>query len=766
MPPSILKPSSSRHSPTISPSPLRASFSVPAPLEDDQGPPPDTDPFAFVTLLTSDSYLAGALTTIRSLLDIEGIHPRNPFQTVCIVTPNTVGQDAIKALHKTFDQVIGVEEITTQSWGNLDLLGRQDLSATLTKLHLFRLTQFKKAIFLDADTLVLRPLSHLFSLEAAFSAAPDSGWPDAFNSGFMVTTPSEETFDGLVEMMKERGSWDGGDQGLLNDFFPNWNRLSFTYNVTPTAYYTYAPAYRRHGNDASVLHFIGKTKPWHRGTRGTYVHDAAANDYYGLVNKWFDVFERHFGLASTYDVASRVVNPPSSFKSTYYSLPSKTPEPAPAPPAETITKPMSIDIPTVAPPPVWDPARSSPPRNSGYFQMGTPITEHYENVWDDPSKRKQKVRFEEPKSYPAPPKETHDWYKEIMAKAPDPSAVKPVFPWEEKKEAAKPSRSFPEEDKALTKSLDNPQESSSYSAAPPSRQQPVFVNAWDSIPGIGKYAQSLAKATAPSPRRRSSASDVGGFGLGNRQSSLKEPKQYDRRSDASSRDGDDEDEEETNSSDDDQRYKIVFKRQPSSESLGLHSRSRSGSSSTITSASTSAGTVGPPSEERDRTPTPGSPTKSRRGEPKLQHRDPTSPRIRGSPSFPTEPPAHHSNQHHQSTGSGGAKPSLRVATGASPIIGATSPRLAAQALRNSTAARLTSSGSGNGDGPAIVRATRVFSPDTDTTQIKEQRLATLQRFVETMEAETGSSGLGLAPPAGVPPPDYGGGRGSGGAYRY
>lgn len=105
-------------------------------------------------------------------------------------------------------------------------------------MHLFRLTQYSKVIFLDADTLVLRPISHLFSLTAPFSAAPDSGWPDAFNSGFMVATPSDATFEGLMTMMSERGSWDGGDQGLLNDFFPDWHRLSFTYNVTPSAYYT------------------------------------------------------------------------------------------------------------------------------------------------------------------------------------------------------------------------------------------------------------------------------------------------------------------------------------------------------------------------------------------------------------------------------------------------------------------------------------------------------------------------------------------------
>jgi glycogenin glucosyltransferase len=54
---------------------------------------------------------------------------------------------------------------------------------TPTKLHTFRLTQFKKVIYLDADTLVIRPLSHLFDLAAPFAAAPDIGWPDCFNSG-------------------------------------------------------------------------------------------------------------------------------------------------------------------------------------------------------------------------------------------------------------------------------------------------------------------------------------------------------------------------------------------------------------------------------------------------------------------------------------------------------------------------------------------------------------------------------------------------------
>lgn len=117
--------------------------------------------------------------------------------------------------------------------------GRLDLNSVLTKLHIFRLTQYSKLIFLDADVLPVRPLSHLFTLPHEFSAVPDVGWPDIFNSGVMVLSPGEDKFKELVELMKSKGSWDGGDQGLLNEWRrDNWNRLSFTYNTTPTAAYT------------------------------------------------------------------------------------------------------------------------------------------------------------------------------------------------------------------------------------------------------------------------------------------------------------------------------------------------------------------------------------------------------------------------------------------------------------------------------------------------------------------------------------------------
>ncbi|GAA6057135.1 hypothetical protein JCM3770_004839 [Rhodotorula araucariae] len=825
----------------------------------------DPPRFAFATLVTSDQYLPGALVTLHSLLDVERAGPlERDWTTVALTTPATVGYDTLQALTKAFDVVVGVESIVTQSWEELRLLGRRDLAATLTKLHLFRLTQYEKVVFLDADTLVLRPLSHLFALPHRLAAAPDQGWPDAFNSGVLVATPSLETFDALMDMMRSRGTWDGGDQGLLNDFFPDWHRLSFTYNVTPSAYYTYAPAYKRHGQDVAVLHFIGADKPWYRGSRATYDPEAASKDYYGLVDQWYDVFERHYGTISTHDVASRVTVPPKSFlRKEFTSLPLlpafakpsfmqpslSADEPAPStPPTPTISvappsPPRPVAIPSsgrAASPPhlIWDPSRSSPPRG-GPLQMRDAIPST-SNMWDDDVPlAAQRARFEPPSAYPEPPRETHDWYKDVMRHRPDPSKVRPVFPWEQPAAPQQPdSAALPPVVPAPTRTFSD---EVPVSTVPPARFAGGggFSNAWDTVPGIKRYAQQLAKRhgharkvsagagmsssttvsggssgaasadnssgaadAARRPAQGRSRSGSGATLTGGRTPRAKDfavgvaggeagrpaAAMYAKDGDASSRDGDDEDDEVSTSSvattedaddrtayddDDDDaegidRITIRFRRALKAGELDPTNlrRGKNGGSpdsndgndvpAIVPPAAYYAGSGAlPPKSPRDAPAVPTSPTKTRRDSRYV----PTSPRQPRSPQLAHSPFAAAAAAAQSSSGGDGGggsitpKPALRLHMPTTPGGSALSPRLAAQALRNSTAARLTASGAGSGDGPPVVRATRVFSPETDTGVVKQQGLAALQRFVENMESMQAQQQQG------------GGGAGSGGAFR-
>jgi hypothetical protein len=90
-------------------------------------------PYAFVTLLTSDSYLPGVLTLAAALKDIHPSPPAPPevdFQTVCLVTPETVDIASIKLLRKAFDLVVGVEIIEEDNERGLQLLGEYPLWLT------------------------------------------------------------------------------------------------------------------------------------------------------------------------------------------------------------------------------------------------------------------------------------------------------------------------------------------------------------------------------------------------------------------------------------------------------------------------------------------------------------------------------------------------------------------------------------------------------------------------------------------------------------
>jgi glycogenin glucosyltransferase len=170
-------------------------------------------------------------------------------------------------------------------------MNRPDLHSTFTKINLWKQLQFRKIVYVDADMVALRAPDELFDLPHSFSAAPDIGWPDIFNTGLMVLTPNMGDYYALKAMADRRISFDGADQGLLNMHFKNtFNRLSFTYNVTPSAHYQYLPAFRHFQSSISMVHFIGQDKPWMQG-RDAHM---GSTPYDQMVGTWWAVYDRHY----------------------------------------------------------------------------------------------------------------------------------------------------------------------------------------------------------------------------------------------------------------------------------------------------------------------------------------------------------------------------------------------------------------------------------------------------------------------------------------
>ncbi|KAL3619910.1 putative UDP-glucuronate:xylan alpha-glucuronosyltransferase 3 [Castilleja foliolosa] len=91
-----------------------------------------------------------------------------------------------------------------------------------SKFRLWQLTDYDKIIFIDADLLVLRNIDFLFQMPEISATGNNA---TLFNSGVMLIEPSNCTFQLLMDHINEIESYNGGDQGYLNEIFTWWHRI-------------------------------------------------------------------------------------------------------------------------------------------------------------------------------------------------------------------------------------------------------------------------------------------------------------------------------------------------------------------------------------------------------------------------------------------------------------------------------------------------------------------------------------------------------------
>lgn len=364
----------------------------------------------YATLLLTDAYLPGALVLAASLRDAGATR-----KLAVLVTPRSVSNEVKTELANVYDYVIDVEPIRNEATPeNLHLMGRPDLRSAFTKIQLWNLSQFSKIVYIDADVVALRAPDELFDIDAPFSAAPDIGWPDLFNTGVMVLTPNQQDYAALVQAAATGASFDGADQGLINQHFgQNYNRISFAYNVTPSAHYQYVPAYNFFKHKISLVHFIGSGKPWAQGR--TTATDGAFNE---LVSKWWSVFDRHYGSQDIDSAeATTAGGKPTNIRLVKYFVrgqfkPGGTSEQVGF---QETGQPYNT---------TWDARRFSPPLGGGAEAANLP--RHRYNMSND-------LNHFVPPDYASPPRNL--WYN-----VPNQEAPKQIFPWEAQQ--PKPARVF------------------------------------------------------------------------------------------------------------------------------------------------------------------------------------------------------------------------------------------------------------------------------------------------------------------------------------
>ncbi|KAI3853796.1 hypothetical protein MKW92_052213 [Papaver armeniacum] len=91
-----------------------------------------------------------------------------------------------------------------------------------SKFRLWQLTDYDKIISIDADLLILRNIDFLFGIPEITAAGNNA---TLSHSGVMVIKPSNCTFQLLMDHINEIESYNGGDQGYLNEIFTWWHRI-------------------------------------------------------------------------------------------------------------------------------------------------------------------------------------------------------------------------------------------------------------------------------------------------------------------------------------------------------------------------------------------------------------------------------------------------------------------------------------------------------------------------------------------------------------
>ncbi|KAL0256959.1 glycogenin glucosyltransferase [Diplodia seriata] len=395
---------------------------------------------AYCTLVMSDSYLPGAAVLAHSLRD-----GGTTKKLAALITLDTLSGDSISELKKLYDYVIPVPRVGNPKPANLYLMDRADLAYTFTKIALWRQLQFRKLVYIDADVVALRAPDELFDLEAPFAAAPDSGWPDCFNSGVMVVSPNMGDYWALQTLATSGDSFDGADQGLLNQYYEHrgWHRLSFLYNCTPNAQYQWEPAFRHYKSKINLVHFIGKNKPWSKDSR----YGGGSGVYSELAARWWAVYDRHLREKSRPEAANF---PTQTYTFSEDHQLFKAPAAYPEPP-----KNMWYEVPETKPAPRVVPKAIFP--------------------WEQERERPKPTRvFAEDLSPPQPePQPTAD------ATASSAEGV-PTAPPSEGDDGT--SKSSPPS--ATPKTPEDPWQSFGHTSA----------NAWDSVPGIEKYVRAVMGA--------------------------------------------------------------------------------------------------------------------------------------------------------------------------------------------------------------------------------------------------------------------------------
>ena len=254
---------------------------------------------AFATLVTNADYALGALALARSLARVGSAYP-----LIVLATPGAIAIAApgLATLEAEGCRVVPLDRLPL-STGFVDRHRRDAQHAAapfnkgekptfhdpldnFAKLQLWQLDDLERIVFLDADTIVIKPIDRLMAYPE-FAAAPNLYESLAdfhrLNSGVFVAEPHPRTFDAMLARLDDGTTfWRRTDQTFLEAFFPDWHGLPWTMNALQYAYLNLPGLW--HWPAIHVVHYQYE-KPWVR-------HHAKAEPLRPLIDLWWAVHDK------------------------------------------------------------------------------------------------------------------------------------------------------------------------------------------------------------------------------------------------------------------------------------------------------------------------------------------------------------------------------------------------------------------------------------------------------------------------------------------
>lgn len=233
--------------------------------------------YAYVTLLSSNDYLEGVLLLNHSLKKCNTKYP-----LYCLTTPN-ITERVLNIIKKEMNVIqvpyISMSEELLNYNKSINEKVAELWKNCFTKFYVFKMTEFEKIIFLDADLYFTKNVDHVFNyshMTGAVDGEAFSLWLHCphLNTGFFVVEPSESLYCELIDFVDNMKdfSWHDNciaDQEVLNYYYKDWPEkqelhLDSVYNVF-ACYLTneWANNYQINSliENSYFFHFVGP-KPW------------------------------------------------------------------------------------------------------------------------------------------------------------------------------------------------------------------------------------------------------------------------------------------------------------------------------------------------------------------------------------------------------------------------------------------------------------------------------------------------------------------------